>query len=205
MYKNKNIVNYFNTSASVREKWNKKNYYYHKLLGKYYSFYIPTGSRVLEIGCGTGDLLYNVNSLSGVGIDFSEEMIKIAHTKYPHLNFQVAGAEDFNIDENFDYIIISDLVGYLWDVQELFKNMRKVCNDKTRIIISSYNILWEPILKLSEFLGLKQKQPIQNWLSMKDIIGLLELEGFETVKIDRKILLPKRFPVFNFIYNNILA
>lgn len=198
-------MNYFNASASVREKWNKKNYYYHKLLGKYYSFFIPAGSRVLEIGCGIGNLLNKVNPVYGVGIDISEEMIKIARSKYSNLNFYVAGAEDFDINESFDFIIISDLIGFLWDVQEFIKNLKKVCNEKTKIIISSYNYLWEPILKFLEYIGFKEKQPLQNWLSMKDIIGLLELEGFETVKIDRKILLPKRIPVFNFFYNNIFA
>jgi ubiquinone/menaquinone biosynthesis C-methylase UbiE len=205
LYRKNNLVKFFNSSASDREKWNKRNYYYHKLLKKYYSFLIPKDSRVLEIGCGTGDLLYSVKPFYGVGIDISEDMIKIADSKYPDLNFHVSGAEDFNVEGNFDYVIISDLIGFLWDVQKSFKNLKKVCNDNTKIIISSYNYLWEPVLKVSEFLGLKQKQPIQNWLSMKDIIGLLELEGFESVKTDRKILLPKRIPLLNFFFNNFIA
>lgn len=205
MNKRKNIEEYFNTSAKVRQKWYKRNYYYNKLLVKYFSFLIKPGSSVLEIGCGLGDLLNGVKPRYAVGIDISEEMIKIAAKKFPDMKFIVSEIENVNLNEKFDYVIISDLTGFLWDIQSFFKNLKKVCDDNTRIIISSYNYLWEPVLKFAETLGLKQKQPVQNWLSMKDLVGLLELEGFETIKIDRKILLPKRIPVLNFIFNNILA
>lgn len=200
-----NIKNYFDSTAGKRDKWKRRNYYYHKLLQKYYSFLIPEGCKVLEVGCGTGDLLNAVKPKYGMGIDFSGNVIQIAKEKYPSLNFMVSDAENFELQEKFDYIMISDLTGFLWDVQEAFRSLKKVCNDKTRIIITSYNYLWEPVLKLSELLGLKEKQPLQNWLSMKDFIGLLELEGFDIVKIDRKILLPKRIPVLNFIFNNIIS
>jgi SAM-dependent methyltransferase len=175
------------------------------LLKRYFSFLIPPGSKVLEVGCGTGYLLNGVTPGYGVGIDISDEMIKIAKEKFPEMNFFVSDAENICLDEKFDYIIVSDLTGFLWDIQTFLKNLRKVCNDKTRIIISSYNYLWEPLLKLAEFLGLKQKQPVQNWLSMKDLIGLLELEEFDTIKVDRKILLPKRIPLLNYLFNNLFS
>lgn len=199
------ICEYFNSIAQLREKWNKRNYYYHKLIRKYYGFLIPKGSKVLEIGCGTGDLLNSVKPAYALGIDLSEEMIKIAKSKYPNYNFSVADVENFELEEKFDYIIISDLICFLWDIQLALRNIKKVCNEKTRIIINSYNYLWEPILKISEFLGLRLKQPLLNWLSIKDLTGLLELEGFEVIKIDRKIILPKRIPLLNFLFNNILS
>jgi SAM-dependent methyltransferase len=200
-----NMSNYFNSIAQEREKWNKRNYYYHKLLGKYYSYLIPKKSKVLEVGCGNGDLLNSVNPGYGVGLDISEELIKIARNKYPNYKFIVSDAENIEFGEKFDYVIVSDLIGFLLDIQNALKNIKKVCNDKTRIIINSYNYLWEPVLKIAEFFGFKQKQPLLNWLSINDIIGLLELEGFETVKTDRKILLPKRIPIFNYIFNNLIS
>jgi ubiquinone/menaquinone biosynthesis C-methylase UbiE len=203
--KKENMSNYFDSIAQEREKWKKRNYYYHRLLGKYYSFLIPKDSKVLEVGCGTGDLLNSVNPGYGVGIDISGEMIKIARKKYSNFTFISADVENIELEEKFDYILISDLIGYLWDIQMALRNIKKVCHNKTRIIINSYNYLWEPILKLSELFGLKQKQPLLNWISMKDVISLLELEGFETIRIDRKILIPKRIPVVNFIFNNIIA
>ena len=205
MQVNVNSINYFNELAPKRLKWKKRNRFYHKLLERYYSFYIPTDSKVLEIGCGTGELLNSVKPKKGLGIDFSENMIQIARQRFPNLNFSVDDIENLNVYEAYDYIIISDLLTSLWDIQKSFAELKKACHKNTRIVISSYNILWEPILKLSEFLGLKSKQPIQNWLTANDIINLLHLEGFEVIKKERKILLPKYIPTFNFIFNKFLA
>ena len=205
MQLNRTSIDYFNTLAPKRLKWKKRNSFYHKLLERYFSFYIPPDSKVLEIGCGTGELLNYIKPKEGLGIDFSENMIQIAKQKFPNLNFSVDDIENLNISEKYDYIIISDLLTSLWDIQKSFAELKKVCHKNTRIIISSYNILWEPILKLSEFLGLKSKQPIQNWLTINDIINLMLLEGFEVIKKERKIILPKNIPIFSFIFNNLFA
>lgn len=202
----KNVVKtYFNSIAPKRKKWKKRRKYYNKSLEKYFSFLIPTDSRVLEIGCGTGELLHAVKPSYGVGIDFSEEMIRIAKDSFPDLNFKVDDVEELQLEEKFDYIIMSDLTMCLWDVQKAFQNMEKVCHDQTKIIISNYNFLWEPILKLAEKLGLKLKQPNQNWLSIQDIKNLLHLTGFELIKTDRKIQVPFYIPILTFVFNRFFA
>jgi len=58
---------------------------------------------------------------------------------------------------------------------------------------------------LGEFLKLKLKQPIQNWLSSDDLINILSISGFETIRTDNKILLPKYIPVITWFFNNIVA
>ncbi len=199
------IQKFYRETAFKREKWNKRNRFYHKLLEKYFSFIIPGGKRVVEIGCGGGDLLNAVKPAYGVGIDFSPEIIDIAFSKYPRLNFFVDDAEDLQLKEQFDYIIISDTLGCLWDVQKAIHNIRKLCHPQTRIVISQYNFLWEPVIKLLEFLRLKQKQPNQNWFSAKDVDGLLQLENFQVIKTERKIWLPMYIPILNFLFNRIFA
>jgi SAM-dependent methyltransferase len=196
---------YFDSIASERTNWRRRNRTYHKLLGKYFSFIVPENFRVLEIGCGTGELLASLKPSRGVGVDFSSKVIEIAKLNYPALDFIVQDAEKLEINETFDYIILSDLVGSLWDVQAVFNNLQSVCHEKTRVIISYYNYLWEPIMRFGEFLKLKCKQPLQNWLSSKDIITILSITGFETVRTDKKILLPKYLPIFSWIFNSCIA
>ena len=116
---------YFNKLAAKRLKWKKRNRFYHKILGKHYKFIIPEGSKVLELGCGTGELLHTVKPSIGVGIDFSENMLNIAREKYPDLKFILADAEDFTLKEKFDYVIISDLLSSLWDIQSVLKEIRR--------------------------------------------------------------------------------
>ncbi len=202
---NTDTINYFNNLALKRLTWKRKNRFYNKLLERYYSFYIPPDRKVLEIGCGTGELLNCVAPKEGLGIDFAENMIQIARQKFPNLNFSVDDIENLNVSEKHDYIIISDLLASLWDIQKSLAALKKVCHKNTRIVISSYNIIWEPILKLAELLGFKSKQKIQNWLSIHDITNLLYLEGFEVIKYERKILLPKYIPLFSFIFNYFFA
>ena len=42
----------------------------------------PFEGRVLEVGCGIGDLLAAVKPSRGVGVDISPEMVKLASNKY---------------------------------------------------------------------------------------------------------------------------
>jgi SAM-dependent methyltransferase len=149
--------------------------------------------------------LHAVNPLRGVGIDFSEKMVDLARKRYPELEFYCLDAENFILDEKFDYIIMSDLFSTLLDVQAVLKCIRPLANDRTRLVISNYNYLWTPLLKLGEKIGLKSRQPLQNWLSFRDIELLLTLEGFESIKVDRKLLFPKYIPVFNWLFNKIFA
>ncbi|NJK86316.1 MAG: glycosyltransferase [Bacteroidales bacterium] len=191
--------------VQVKTNGRFRNKFYHKSLEKYFSFYIPRQSKVLEIGCGTGDLLHAVNPSYGVGIDFSSLAIEHASKKYPGLHFHVADADQVESDVVFDYIILSDILHVLTDVQKVLKHLKKNTGSHTRLVISNYNFLWEPVLKFGEWIGLKHKDPFSNWLSHHDIFNLLELEGYQVIKNERKILFPKYLPLFNFIFNKILV
>jgi 2-polyprenyl-3-methyl-5-hydroxy-6-metoxy-1,4-benzoquinol methylase len=199
------LHDYFDELAAKRGNRKRQNRFYHKIVEKHYTFMIPEGSKVLEVGCGTGDLLNAVKPSVGVGVDFSENILTIAKEKYPQLNFINANASYFSTSETFDFIIISDLLTSLWDIQDVLNNIRKLTSSHTKIIISTYNFIWEPILRLGETLGLKAKQPLQNWLTVKDIKNLLELENFEIIKVNNKLLLPKYIPFLNSVFNGFCA
>jgi ubiquinone/menaquinone biosynthesis C-methylase UbiE len=196
---------FYNANAAKRERWNKRNRFYHKSLERYFSLIIPEGKRVVELGCGSGDLLNAVKPSYGLGVDFSQEVIKIAERKYPHLHFAVADVEEMEINETFDYIILSDLLSISWDAQKCINRLRRLCTPSTRVVISHYNYAWEPLIKLLQSVGLKQKQLTQSWFSQADLKGLLHLENFELVATHEKILLPLYIPVLNFIVNRLLA
>jgi SAM-dependent methyltransferase len=203
--KKEEIREFFDRTASSREKWKRRNSFYHSSLERYFSFIIPEKSSVLEIGCGLGDLLHQMNPERGVGIDFSPAMIEQAKKKYPDLEFYLQDAEELTISDNFDYIILSDLVGCLWDVQKVFRNIRKCCHLHTRLLISNYSFLWEPVMNLGESLHLKLPQLKQNWLSVADLTTLLQLEDFQVVTVNKKLLVPKFIPGINFLFNRVLV
>ncbi|MBP1667991.1 MAG: methyltransferase protein [Bacteroidetes bacterium] len=205
MLEKKKLIAYYDEQAASIEKWRKRNRLYHKTLEKYCAFVIPEGSRVLEIGSGNGDLLNAVKPSRGVGIDFSEKMVALARKKYPGLEFLCMDGEQFSLPEKFDYILLSDIFCTLVDIQAVLKCIRPLVSKHTRLVISNYNYLWTPVLKLGERMGLKSRQPLQNWLSFRDIELLLTLESFESIKVERKLLFPKYIPILNWVCNTFFA
>jgi glycosyltransferase involved in cell wall biosynthesis len=72
-------------------------------------------------------------------------------------------------------------------------------------VVTYYNFLWEPVLRLAEQLRLKTIWPDQNWLSMSDIQGMLHLSGYEVVRQGTDLILPISVPVVSPIANRVLA
>ena len=180
--------------ATDRESWIHKNSYFYKDDYSYMNFLVNDGLRILDLGCGNGQLLNSLNPNYGLGVDLSGQSVKLAQENYPHLDFLQGDLEDVDfiksINGPFDVIILADTIGYLDDCEEAFSNLHLLCNKDTRIIISYHSWRWEPILKLGEKLGLRMPSVEMNWLSTDDTIGFLHLADFELVKREWRQLIP---------------
>lgn len=204
----KNLAELMDILSSKRELWIKKNNHYYQDLLKFYKYNIPENSKILEMGCGIGQLLYGLKPRIGVGIDISEKMIWLAKKKYAtntNLIFYQMDAENITLRQKFDYIILSDTIGHLDDVEKVFWNLRKVINPNTRIIINFQSFLWLPILNCAEKLGLKMHSRRLNWLNYHDIANILYLCHFEVIKYGRRYLFPKYVPIISTVFNKYFA
>ncbi len=200
-----NIATHYNALAPRRGDYLKKNSYYYSLLYKQYQYFIPMGKKILEIGCGTGDLLNALNPSLGVGVDVSDQMIALAQKKFPSLKFFASEAKDLKLEEKFDYIILSGLLGELEDIQGFLKELKKFCAGDTRIIIEYYSYFWQYLLKLGEKFHFKIPQKIQNWLTTQDLINFLILEGYDPIKTERCIIVPKKIWGISYVLNRYIA
>lgn len=184
-------IAHWDSVARKRDTWRSAGSWYHRRLQEVYAYLIPPGQKVLEFGCGTGDLLAALKPSLGVGIDFSPEMVTRAREKYPDLKFIQADVHQLPaIQGTFDFIIISDSVNDLWDVQGAFEQIHPFCTQRTRIILNSYSRLWEIPLRLTAKLNLATPILNQNWLTPTDLTNMLNLAGFESIRTWQEVLWP---------------
>jgi SAM-dependent methyltransferase len=199
------VQEHFDRLAPEMDRWRRKSHYYHEELQRFCRFVIPPGSRVLEIGCGTGDLLAAVEPREGLGVDLSPRMIARARERFPHLAWIVADAEALPLDARFEYVILSDLLGHLEDIQAAMQALKGVSGPDTRVVITYYNFLWEPALLLAERIGQRVPLRLQNWLPLGDIENLLYLSDFEVIKRGHRFLIPKHVPLLSNWVNRVVA
>jgi SAM-dependent methyltransferase len=201
-----NRVAIYDAIAEGRARWVRKNRYYAEEVARLVGSLIMPGSRVLEIGCGLGDLLASLHGASGIGVDISGRMIELARARHPSLDLRVADVERDPLPAGpFDVIVFSDAVGHLDDIERAFERVRPLLAPGGRAIVTYYNFVWEPVLKLAERAGRRTPWPDQNWLSMTDIENLLRLSGFEVVRRGTDILLPVHVPVVSAAANRVAA
>ena len=201
-------VERWNALADDRDRWRHRGRVYHQEIVRLLRFLVPPGSRVLEIGTTTGDLLAALEPTVGVGIDFSPAMVERAKQKYPQLEFLVGDAEELPeaLDgRQFDFVVLSDVVGHLDDVWKALREVRRIVQPQTRLIVTWYSFLWEPMLKLGEKVGLKMPVEQENWLSRHDLESFLSLCHFEVVSTSSRTLLPLPIPLLAPLCNTLLS
>lgn len=200
----------FDVELALVESQRRKNPGYYDEIDRACTFVIPEGVRVLELGCGTGRLLAATRPSYGLGIDIGEKKIAAAkeiHAGQDNLEFRVGDVEetDFSGMEAFDYIIISDLLPVLRDVQNTLTGLHAVCAPYTRLIITYHSNVWRPVLAFATLIGRRSPDPSYNWLSTYDIENLLTLSGFEEVTHSGRTLLPVRIPILSWVMNRFVA
>lgn len=193
-------------TGQERQRWINRNNYYYKSLTRFLQYNVPANKSVLEVGCGTGYLLNALQPSRGMGIDIRADLVDFARATYPALTFrqQDANQPDFG-GETFDYIILSDTIGYLDDVQQVLMQLHAACHADTRLIITYQNALWSPVLGAAESIGLKMPEKCQNWLDKGDIANLLTISDFDTVRTGKRMLMPRYVPLFSELMNRYVA
>ena len=207
--------NYQQYQIERKQHWDKvaTSYYkhanlgnsYHQILKFFFKSVVPANKKVLELGCGEGDLLAALNPSHGVGVDFSPMMIQNARKKHLKLTFIEADIHDFELEGTFDYIIISDLLNDLWDVQKTLNNIKKYTSPETKLVFNFFSRVWELPLHIARKIKLVNPVLKQNWFSMMDVKNILNLTDYEVIKSGSEVLLPFKIPLISGILNRFLS
>jgi len=102
----------------------------HRILG-YHEFFlnkIENSSMILDVGCGTGEVAFDISKKAQkvVAIDINKKKIESAKRKFSsdNLTFIVGDATDYNFNDRFDYIVLSNVLEHIKDRQAFLKKVK---------------------------------------------------------------------------------
>jgi len=198
------IARHFDGIAGQYDGWKRRNWYYYANLKQLIRDNIPPGKSVLEVGCGTGDILAAANPRRGIGIDVSGNMIRIAREKYrlsANLEFLHAGPGGLPADTSFDYILMVDVVEHITDLEKLFSQLRSAAGSETKLFISMANPCWEPLLLILEKMKMKMAEGAHSRISSGQLARIARSRGFSLEKHAFALLVPAAVPFLSGFIN----
>ena len=198
-------IGHWSRVMARKVRWGGSRKSYQERLSAVYRLAISPGQRVLEIGCGKGDLLASLEPAFGVGVDFTHAAVRAARRRHANLFFVEADAHRLPIRGEFDVIVLSDLVNDLWDVQRVLDGLAELVGPRTRILLNFFSHLWEVPLRAAARLGGALPTLRQNWLTAEDVANLLRLANLEVVKHGQEVLLPVEIPLVHPFFNKFLV
>ena len=156
--------------------------YFYKLLWKYISLYCLENNTIAEIF--PRNKMFEVIGVKNLLHIQSLEQMK---------------------NQKVNYFLLNGSLHYERDIQETLSQIQKDMIPSSRLILIYYSSLWKPIITLATWLGLRTKEPEQNWLSHEDIENFLLLSDLELVRREQKVLLPVYIPIFSNLLNRYIA
>ncbi len=189
----------------------RRHRYFYDYLTRILRVRVPEGLRVLDLGCGSGDLLAALRPSRGVGIDVSRAAVETARSRHAGgpLRFLQGDMADpamlAQAGGPFDIVLLVNVVTHLTDVQTTLERLHAVVHPRTRVLIYSYSRLWQPLLRVAELLHLKYRQPPEAWLPPEEIKNMLSLADFEVVRDDAQLVCPAWIPLLADLANRYLG
>ncbi len=149
-------------------------------------------SRLLEIGCGMGDFLKEVENIIGhiYGVDISEEMVSVARENLS-ANAHILSSDGEQLpfeDSFFDFVLMKGVVHHLGKPTLVFKEAARVLRKHGKLIIFEGNpasYYRTAVLKIADLMKIEHETsffPHLNAEQISDLLSKCDLQP-ETKKI----------------------
>ncbi|HJQ73027.1 MAG TPA: class I SAM-dependent methyltransferase [Actinomycetota bacterium] len=188
------VGSHFDAVAPDYDRWKAKAHRYYDALKASLREVVPPGSRVLEVGCATGDILASLEPEEGVGLDISPAMIELAARKHPGLEFRVHDLMQGPLGERFDYVVAADVAEHVPDLDTMMGSLAEMLTDQGVAVVVTANPRWAPVLHLAERLRLKMPEGDHEWRSRADLASAAGRAGMRERSFDRSLVMPKEVP-----------
>lgn len=143
---------------------------------------IKNNSKILDAGCGTGELLKLLplqKNLKLYGIDVSDKMLEVAKGKLKNkVNLKLSSVENVNFKNNyFDYVFSEDAFHHYANYEIVMKNFYRILKKNGKLVVADFDFGFI-LNKIFHFL-----EPGNNKMhSKKQFIELFKKYGFKKIK-----------------------
>ena len=158
---------------------------------------LPAETRILDVGCGTGELLFSLwkqGKKNIFGVDLSEKMLLKAKEKLPKEIFlQQGNVEHLPFADNtFDYAISTEAFHHYPNQQKALEEMKRMVKKSKRekdenrgkIIITDINFFWKGIHWLFE----RFEPGCVKVNSRREMLKLFQEVGLQEIRQHRSFL-----------------
>lgn len=151
------------------------------------------GEKILDLGCGTGDLTPKIQAAEAIpiGVDSSLEMIQVAQSKFPEISFQQADARDLPFSTSFDAIFSNAVLHWVPEKEKAIASMYKSLKKGGRIVLEfggkdNIQQMWNALKTELQKRGYTENTNIAFWYfpSIGAYTTLLERQGFRVVRAE---------------------
>lgn len=177
-------------SGNIAEEWEKKSRYINSLNGNDNMMiptikkYITSTSKILEVGCGTGKLLSQIDALTfGIeltGVEMSSDMLQQIDTlrfKNP-VRLINDSVENFIDDNKYDIIVMKQVLHHIVSREQVLKKLAGYLNPNGVIIIMTPNDGYQksilPFNPITDLLGRIDDSMIYEYFMFLYAIGSLQ-------------------------------
>ncbi len=199
------IAEHFDEVAATYDFWKQKNWYYYDTLKAIARQYTPQEARLLDVGCGTGDIIAAVAPRSALGIDISLEMVELAKRKHRAYEFVAGDIVTYRSQEKFDTILYFDVIEHVIDARGALSSLSELLSPQGKLVVTMANPLWEPILMVGEKLGMKMPEGPHYRLPTGQFLALCERVGLQLVERQWRLIFPKYLPGISWLLNDLIG
>jgi len=192
MTKDKSLFHYGSTYNKLIDPMNKQS------RDKIVEF-VPAGASVLDIGCGTGVLCFELREVKQcpvVGVDLSLRMIEFARRNNPYQDVQFLHQDATNLRDieadSFDYVVGSLIIHELnaQGQRQLVKEAWRV-GRKSILVDSSAPLPWNVVGAMKRVLevafGFDHYPQFRSYLSSGGIMGILRVADLDNTIVHREL------------------
>jgi SAM-dependent methyltransferase len=161
--------------------------------------YVLPGAHLLEIGCGSGNLLLQaiVPGVVPVALDLSRQALTFVHGRLSDLQARASYPQDFLLiqgigealpfcNASFDLILLSEVIEHLAAPQDVIREAARLLRPGGRLLVTTpnYRSLWPLLEWLVDRLNMAPKMAGEQHISRFDADSLRLLLEMAGLRID---------------------